>query len=72
MLCHGALHVKNYGEDGVDQEGHGHGGVFEVVEMSGGNGSIGVEGLVVNGSDEEFHGNEDCAACHDEVELHVS
>jgi len=72
ILSFAAFSIKNYGKDGIDQERHGHGGVFKVVEMGGGNGSIRVKWLVMNGSNEELHGNEDGAACHDEVELQVS
>jgi hypothetical protein len=47
--------------------------VFKVVEMVGGNGSImRVKWLVMKRSNEEFHGYEDYATCHDEMKLQVS
>lgn len=49
--------VEEDGEGGVEEEGEGDGGVFEVVEVVGGDGSIRVEGLVAVGAYEEFHGD---------------
>lgn len=64
--------VEEEGEEGVGEEGEGDGGVFEVVEVVGGDGAVGVEGLVVLGSDEELHGDGGGGARHDEEELEVA
>lgn len=66
-----AAAVENDGEGCVGEECHGDGGVLEVVEVVGGDGSIGVERLVAGGADEEFHCHRGGSARHDEEELQV-
>lgn len=45
--------------------------MLEIVEMVGGNGAVGVEGLVAFGANEELHGYGGQGACHDEKKLKV-
>lgn len=61
--------VEDDGEGSVEEEGHGDGGVLEVVEVVRGNGPIWVKGLVAIRAYEEFHGYGGHGACHDEEEL---
>lgn len=46
--------------------------MLEGVEMVEGDGSIDVKRLVTVGADEELHGNGECGAHNDEVELRVA
>ncbi|PON65456.1 hypothetical protein TorRG33x02_270670 [Trema orientale] len=63
--------VEKNGEESVDEEGEGDGGVLEVVEVVGRDGAIRVERLVPLGADKELHGDRGRAAGHDEDELGV-
>lgn len=55
--------------EGVGEEGEGDDGVLEAVEVGGGDGAVGGEGVVAAEADEEVHENGGGGGGHDEVEL---
>lgn len=61
--------VEDDGEGGVGEEGERDGGVLEVVEVVGGDGAVGGEGVVAVGHDEELHRDGGEGGEDDEVEL---
>lgn len=61
--------IKGDGRRGVDDHGHGDGGMLKVVEVVGWNGAIYIKRMVPHRANEELHGYGDGAAYHDKKEL---
>lgn len=68
----GGVGFEGGGEGGEEEEGEGDRGVFEVVEVVGGDGEVGVKRLVAGGTDEEFHGDGDGGGEGEEEEFEAA